>query len=545
MSLNTTLDPITRGKWAEAVSLVSTPATWIIHRDDMMCVETGEVLQTYHLQGILRRSVAGGYVCGTRLYQEVGPLTEILQDLAGWQMRTSIIPQVKRGLVGPNGKPAMRGNMLIDYLTFKTLHTHSKIREHRIRWYMFNLEAFLSTPPDTMQDKAEAVAAILGMLQRRGVKFRPSRGSAAGAMLKASPLWLPTLTDTKGVPFKRRYPAPAFVNDQAREVLPGNHYSVIQGRLGNPLAMNHCYLIDQNSAHHTIASTVPLPHPEHIHARGHFHEKDIEARKRWVTPDSDIGQKLADSHIGLVCALIQIGHLSSPNRHLYPKWAQQPGTHVRWLWTPELRLFQADHRTHIVHYICAMTATREDLALREYAQWALEELKLPGKEYKKSTLLAVYGILAMNTHTRHKAMYAWAGTQRVNGGSPMYLPLIGDVTVRKIGIPEGTQPRTLNVAARGVIEAETRTRSIEYARELTAQGIEVAQIYVDGLLLHTHKLPFLKEGWRVSHSLSDVTIPQVNGFRSNELTKLPGHPRERALTRERARAPFSGMGKSR
>lgn len=516
----------------DTLQLLTTPNILVLHNDILLNRNTGEIQPTFYLQSILRGSLVGGYICGTHLYEEVGSLNQILSDLPGWRMRSSIIPKIQRGIVGPGGKPAMRGTMRIDYVTFKTQHTHKHVREKRVKWWVFNLDAFWDDVPDTLEAKRDMAVAHLAMLHRRGVKFRPSRGGTGIALLKKSPEWVSTHDR------KMRWPAPRFINEQAREVLPGNFYSVKHNHIGIP-SISHCFLVDQIAAHHTIASTVPMPHPEWMHARGN-HRGFLEGKK-WIDRGTKAEDQLLTDHIGLVYACIQVRHIPPKMLHLYPKWAHKTGTRCVWIWTPELRLFRDDDKVKILYYVCALTSTHRDEAIREYAQWALTELELPDKKYKKGTLLSAYGVLAMNTITKTKLMYAWAGTDKVKG-TPMHLPIIGDVTIRKISNKSDiSQPNFLNVAARGVMEAETRTRSLEYARELEISGVEVAQIYVDALLVKTDQLPFIAPGWSISHSLTNVIIPRVNGLQADELVKLPGLPRMAAERRISARMPFPAL----
>jgi len=113
----------------------------------------------------------------------------------------------------------------------------------------------------------------------------------------------------------------------------------------------------------------------------------------------------------------------------------------------------------------------------------------------------------------------WGGN---NSRSKCEIPGAGVVSESVIPINPNIQLSTVNVIARGMIEAETRTRSIEYARELHRQGFHVPQIYADGVLVETDSLPFVREGWRISHSLTNVHIPRSNAIISDQIVKLPG-----------------------
>jgi hypothetical protein len=78
--------------------------------------------------------------------------------------------------------------------------------------------------------------------------------------------------------------------------------------------------------------------------------------------------------------------------------------------------------------------------------------------------------------------------------------------------------------ARGIIEAETRRRSLLYARQLEAKGISVLSVYVDGLILDTDRLPFLPEGWEVEAYLTDLVFQHPNSWTSRTISKQPGIP---------------------
>jgi hypothetical protein len=278
-----------------------------------------------------------------------------------------------------------------------------------------------------------------------------------------------------------------------------------------------------------------------MRARGHY--SNPKAERIWIARNTKAEDDLIENHLGVVCAVVQVSHLPPKLRYLYPAWAQTSGRKLVWLWTPELRLYLHDKYLQIHYYVCALTATQSDPALREYANWALDELSLPNKDTKKSTLLSAYGMLALNIDTEgYRIHYAWAGSQRVTG-TRVVLPLIhGKVTMREVKFSrrdENDQPSIVNVAARGVIEAETRTRSIEYARALEGMGVNVVQIYADALLINETQLPFIDPEWRVSHSLTDVIIPRPNGLISKEVSKLPGVPSVEARARAAsARTPF-------
>jgi hypothetical protein len=196
------------------------------------------------------------------------------------------------------------------------------------------------------------------------------------------------------------------------------------------------------------------------------------------------------------------------------------GTKNVWIWTPELRLLNDDSRIQFEHVICALTSRHIDTALWEYADWALEQRKRPDKNNYKSSLLAAYGMLAcrsdlpLNVYTVH-------GRRKPPRATIVELPLLPEVF--RSEVKRRKAPTIQNVIARGVIEAETRTRSLEYARQLELEDIPVAQIYADGLLAATNQMPLIiPEHWRIAASLTRVYSPHPNSIISDQLVRLPG-----------------------
>jgi len=471
------------------------------------CDITGPAIGT--LAGmLLDPSISHCFIAGNNLYETLAELNALIQgNISGWRMRIS---NRRRQAITYDGQKRIVGRFFVDYFAIDHKRSRDE-RSPRRRYDVINLELFKDKPPEDPAIQMQMALTILRMAESRGVKFRGTRGSIANAMLKASPRWEDD-----------RHAAPYFINRESRKVLPGNFYSVSNlVKTAHPLGgIPRAYYIDQSSAHHNIARTVPLPHPNHIRARGHYKRALKGEFAKWCTPDSEVGLQLMNGeHIGLVKCRLQIATLGKGLEHLYPPWASKRGTIDTWLWTPELRLIVGDQKIQLECFIAAYTATISDPVLPEYARWALGELKAhEHPEYIKATLLAAYGILAFNSDNGPLYRY-WGGN---NTKSKVEIPLAGVVGETEIKLPKHVQMNTVNVAARGVIEAETRTRSIEYARELNAMGIHIPQIYADGILAETDQLPFIPDGWRVSHELSNVYIPRVNAIVSDSLVKLPG-----------------------
>lgn len=472
------------------------------------------------------------YVAGVNLYQPLAKFNELVQDsVTGWRMR---ITNRRRQAYFGDGRVRVSGKFFVDYMCIDRKIGNRGKRVPRKRVEVINLDLLFTVPPKDAQNQLEAALAILEVCDNRGIAYRSTKGAIGSAMLKASPHWE-----------KGRRAAPKFINDKARKYLPGNFYSVSQrvktehvngAKLGHYFHVPHCYYIDQTSSHHSIALQTKLPLPESVHARGNF-----DNQEKWCLPDSPSGRQLIDgTHVGLLLCKVHISHMAPTKEHMYPQWARKRGERYVWIWTPELRLFENDSRLQLEHFCAAFSGSVSDPVLPEYARWAIGEIREGNQQrapYKKGPLLAAYGMLAFNSDKRSAIYRYWGGE---NSKQKVEIPLAGIVGESKVKIPQTAELSTVNVVARGLIEAETRTRSIEYARELDAQGIHVAQIYADGLLVATDQMPFVPDGWRVSHSLTHVHIPRPNAIIADQLVKLPGlaaseQDREWMRTREQAR----------
>lgn len=456
------------------------------------------------------------YVAGVRLFDPLGKFNELVQEsIPGWRMR---ITNRRRHAYYGDGRVKVSGRFFVDYMCIDRKVGPRGKRLPRKRVEVINLDLLFSEPPKDLPGQMEAALAILELCKNRGIAYRSTKGAIGSAMLKVSPHW-----------DKGRIAAPKFINDKVRKYLPGNFYSVssrvksehIDGsKLGYYFHIPHCYYIDQRSAHHNIVLQTKLPRPDAVHARGNYL---LDEPGRWLALDSPSGQALMDgSHVGVLLCKIHISTVGPTREHLYPQWALKRGTRYVWIWTPELRLIKDDPKLQL-EYICAgISGSTYDDVLPEYARWAMSEINEGNQErapHKKGPLLAAYGMLAFNSGNREAIYRYWGGE---NQKMKVEIPVAGLVGESRVKISGDSELSTVNVVARGLIEAETRTRSIEYARELTAQGLHVAQIYADGILVATSQLPFVPDGWRVSHSLTHVHIPRPNAIISDELVKLPG-----------------------
>lgn len=459
--------------------------------------DTGEVAEGLTEGEFLR--LGGGTIAGRNLYPLVAGYMNGVRTAgdSGWTGK--IHAQEQRSA---KGEARVKGAIYFSHLTYR----HPKRKHKRApatKYLILNLELFTES-----EDLESAARDILKLCRRRGVTPRYSPGSLGSALLRGSPEWQ-----------RLRRPAPHFISAAARPHLPGNYYALRPGYR----KVAKAYYVDQQSSHHTVASTIDLPHPHYLRARGRFRAVEAE---RYPDTYRDLGT--LDRHVGLIVARVRCARIPQQYSHLYPEWMREPGVHVRWIWTPELRLL--DDKVSVEGVTAALTSVRADPALSEYARWSLTQLAEPHNSAIKPALLAAYGMLAVRSD-RDLTLYAAHAQEPPPRWKQTKLPLLDRAyrsTVRS------RVPAIQNVIARGVIEAEVRTRSIEYARELESEGIPVVHVYADGVIAATDQLPLPPPGWRIAGALTNVTSPAPHSILSAELVRLPGIPNGRRTAYMRA-----------
>lgn len=469
----------------------------------------GETHDLCELENLLKQR-PGGIIAGRNLYPILAPLASDLRSDQGWT--ASISTQNQRG----QGGRTLGGVIYFSYLTYRFAKVRQggiRFRPGSIKWRVLNLELFCET-----RDIEGAARALVQLAERRGISPRTTPGGMGGAMLRASPAWE-----------KGRRPAPRFISTIAREQQPGNYYSLRDGYESAPFA----YYLDQKSSHHSIASSIPLPHPNHLRARGRLRAVESERYPPWMTDLAVISR-----HVGLLCAVVECDKIPAKQLHLYPPWAKKPGQRVAWIWTPELRLF--DRRVRLRWVSAALTSPKMDPVLWEYSEWALGQLRDHPHPVIKPALLAAYGMLGVRSGEPIERLSVH-GRGKPPRAVTCSLPLIPEV-FRSVVEPRRT-PTLQNVVARGVIEAETRTRSLEFARKLEGEGTPVLHIYADGLLAATDALPFLPPEWRNAAALNNVSSPNPTAIESDELVRLPGIPNGRRAAHVRPTGVTSDAGK--
>lgn len=481
---------------------------------------TGAITSGISLEQLLLEK-PGGVIVGNNLYPVISRFIPDQRGDTGWTSSLSL--QRKRQL-----KDRVGGVIYYRYLTYRfakeidstKMGARRKCRRPAaIKWLVFNLELWAEVSSSELLIAAET---LVNICERRGITPRSSPGAFGSALLRSSSEW------TKG-----RECAPRFISELGRERQPGNHYELKQGYTRAPRA----YYLDQSSAHHRIAAEIKMPHPQFLRARGMSRaaKDDVKGNKRpkWIGNMSNL-----EGHTGLLCAVIETGTIPRQMAHLYPDWCKGKGKQVQewgkrrkvvWIWTPELRLL--DSRVKLRWVTAAFTSFIGDPAIKEYANWAMDYLATKPHPIAKPTLHAPYGMLGVKTQDSMERYFVH-GREKPLRAEVVKFPLIGDV-FHSI-IERRVTPSLQNVVARGVLEAETLTRSLEFARKLEAEGHGVIQIYADGVITTATQLPFMPNGWRVAAELTGVTSPHPNSIQSNELIRLPGipHGRRSSVNRE-------------
>jgi len=455
---------------------------------------SGEVLELDQLERVMLER-PGGVIAGNNLYPVLSQLIPMIKMDIGWTatLKLQKKKKPKSGRVG--------GSIYFTRMTYrfpKERYLGTRFRPGAIKWLILNLELFHET--DDIQGSARALVELAAM---RGIRPRDSPGSFGGALLRASPEWQ-----------KGRTPAPWFISEQARMHLPGNYYVLRDGY--HLKSVKSAYYIDQQSSHHTVASTIPLPDPRYLRARGRLRSVERGEYPEWINREN---MNMLDGHTGLLCASVDCSLIPRTLEHLYPPWAKIPGKHIAWIWTSDLRLF--DEWVKLEYVSCALTSHKMDAALFEFANWSLDYLSQHKHPAIKAALLAAYGLLGVKSDGRIEK-YSISGRPIPPRSETVNLPLLGEVY--RTTVVNTRVSAIQNVVARGVIEAETRTRSIEYARDLEANGFKVSQIYADGLIVDSDHCPYVPRYWRVVGALTNVRSPTANTIHSNEMTRTPGIP---------------------
>lgn len=502
-----------------------------VGRDHFLIEETGEIKPRKECANyLLTYSGECPILCTNDSASLVKELDDILKDVPNWTWRATPLRRVKRG----SGKPreakaavSIRLNPL--YCGFKRANGHNGNRYFH----------FIDTVGITQRTSQHLYPELdeIQSLERFGVRYRDfcrtnniplanTRGAIGGAFLR-DPRWFG--------PSERIIPT--FVNETAREHLPGNHYEL--------LAPTHETLeglyLDISNAHHDAARRTEFPDPAGIRARGKHRssQESTPSGEPWARANSRKGRAILSTH-GMV--LLQCGYRGTAKGTIVHPAARTATTNrpnYIYAYTNELNLLRSSGFS-IDGIEAAWTSGRTSRSLNNYAEHAIETLQRTSPEDKqwiKPLLLSTYGMLG-------KRPNQYQSVSNFGGKSYTWPTSSGWI---EGGVKETSKmysPATTNVVALGMIQAETRRNVIETARYLQSVGVHVLALYADSLICATTspgvpgpvQLPFLTPEWRVKTELTGLRFFNPVSFISDQEERLPGISRESTLRESRRSA---------
>jgi hypothetical protein len=337
------------------------------------------------------------------------------------------------------------------------------------------------------------------------------------------------LRDPRFYPEPRRR-VPRATNEHVRPSLPGNLVRLVNTTPG-PRTYN-VTSIDQRSAHHRIAQEIALPDANTLFARGYFGDPE-SAPRLWAPRGSALYERTIRQP-GLVYVLAT-SRLTAPGQFRL-QLQNFTGQQRIYLWTNTVDFIESTG-TRIDGIYAAWTSTSTDAGLSRYGSWAQNQIENAShgrKQWLKPLLHSTYGLLAA------RARPLQLGTNHGTAGKSSHFllgPRSFPVTVREL---TNFQPAFVNVAQRGMIEAETQLRSLRMAQYLTDADCIVTHIHTDGLHVEG-KLPLLPDTWGIN-GLTDVTYIDNVSWIARERECLPGRDtRERMeLVKHHARLLVTG-----
>jgi hypothetical protein len=426
-----------------------------------------------------------------------------------WQFRASPIER-SAWAANREGRQAIMKDCVIGYLGFrgenkKKGHYHYPLSPHTfILKSISELRRNIPGENASIVKLMEWAKEIRDFLQQNKLNLSPTSGGIAAQFLR----------DDRFYPEARRK-VPRHTNAKARDHLPGNFYKLYEAR-ANRSVYNAAYL-DQSSAHHRAAADLEFPSSNFLRQRGRFHTLEDRSFAKSGTEKFD---KLI-SEYGLFYLAIEIPRFFDKDFPL-PECDEKAGYKRGYFYSNELPYLKL-LGVRIRHIIAAWTSPVLDVGLNRYAQWAMtqiEQSSTVSKAWLKPTLLSTYGVLAA------KPKKLEFGYKQAEGGEPKRYPCgSGFLDVLAKGSDKLREPLMANVIHRGMIEAETRLRSLTLARALAREGHTILAIYADSIFVEGSKqLPLLPPLWRVQDFLTGLKFQSATHFVSLQVSKTPGIP---------------------
>lgn len=447
-------------------------------------------------------------------------LGEIFGDEERWQYR---VTPIKRQIMRSNGEmsPWRVAETCVSFFGFQRANGHGVNLYH----YPLDPNLFLRGPVAGLVDlhDVEPAKRLTNLLQwgqdvrtwcaHQDLKVTPTAGGLAGQLLKDS-RWFP----------RDRRKVPGATNARVRPQLPGNFYRLYC----DPSDEQYTALyLDMKSSHHTIASTLTFPHPDHLTARGFFDVTDepgatVADGRPWLRAGTKAFEKVTQKGHGLVYGRLEVPAFHGDG-HFPPPYMERPGERMVWAYTNELPLIR-ELGGRWQYLTAAWVSFQSDPGLNQYARYAITELQKATEERKrwlKPTLLSTYGVLAsQERHMEVGFRVAKGGEFRQYPAGSSMLPARARVASR------ASESSVTNVMYRGMIEAEQRVRAIGLARYVHQHGHRVLAIYADSIFVEGDRVPLLPAGWKVDGVLDGLVFSSATHFTSRQISKLPGIRRD-------------------
>lgn len=468
-------------------------------------------------------------------------LDDAFKDHPEWQFRaTPIDTELYKPNRPTNKPPTILRTVVVNFFGFRgevQSNSDGKSRRRLNRYHhlldphqfiqRFTLDDLASPRPgetDLMQLYRWG-AALRDWASREGLTVKPTAGGFGGQLLR----------DARFYPEARRK-VPRATNDRARDLLPGNYYE-LRVNEDERQSFSATYF-DQVSSHHSIAATLPLPDANRLYAKGRF--QTLEG-KPWAKRHTRLFDAAIKQH-GLFLVTVKNPHYH-PDAFVLP-CQKRKGWHDVFVWSNEIP-FLRETGTTILAIMAAWTSDYVDTGIPRYARWALSQLRENAEHsaWLKPTLLSTYGNLAARPRrfeTAYRQGERGERTTYVVGGAPMELE--GFRSNREL------ESNISNVIQRGMIESETRLRSIRMAAHLHSHKLRVLAIYADSVFVENagQNLPLISGNWQVKRHLTRLQWFNSTSFTSDQLTKLPGIPkddRDRLSRVQAHRAFFAELAK--
>lgn len=475
-----------------------------IDRNNVL-LENGEIYPFKNLP-LLIRTQPSSILVAVNIGMVVRFLDTELRSDPLWQFRATPTQHTAWGT--KNKKELHTKECVITYLGFrgpnkKRGHYHYPLSPQT--FLLKTLKEIYPGPEPTIVRLMEWGKDVREFLKKHQLNLSPTAGGVAAQFLK----------DSKFYPEPRRK-VPRKTNEKARQHLPGNFYQLYEAE--ESFHRYHATYLDQNSAHHNAAAKIEFPDANTLYRRGRFNSlQDRSFARAGTDKFDDLIREFGLFYLAYESP--RFHKTDFPLPQLDPlKWGYGRG----YFFSNELPYLKT-LGVRLRHIIACWTSPDKDEGLNKYAKFALHEISnahLKSKKWMKPTLLSAYGILA----AKPKVMES--GYRSAENAIPNKYPLgSGWIDVETRASKKPREPIMSNVIHRGMIEAQTRIESLEFARELAKQGHTILSIYADSIFVTSDKpLPLLPKLWKVEQHLSFLQFQDSTHFTSIELDKQPGVP---------------------